>query len=118
MRMGIVVVVRAPGTVVRRLELRGLRVVRSKRFRVLELAIANRGNVTESFARAHATVSLERGGRRIAKLGADPREVRPQTNGILQFRYRGEVRGPVIAHVDVAPDSSGRVERRTFRIHL
>jgi hypothetical protein len=85
---------------------------------VLELAIANGGNITESFARAHATVSLERAGRRIAKLGADPREVRPQTSGILQFRYRGGVRGPVIAHVDVAPDSSGGVMRRTFRVRL
>jgi hypothetical protein len=118
MRMGIVVVVRAPGTVVRRLELRRLRVLRSGHVRVLELAVVNRGNVTESFSRAHATVSLERGGRRIAKLGADSRELRPQTNGILQFRYRGEVRGSVIAHVDVTPDSSGRVVTRTFRLRL
>lgn len=118
MRMGIVVVVRAPGAVVRRLELRGLRVVRGGRFRVLELRIANRGNVTESFARARARMSLHRGGRRIARLTADPRELRPRTSGILQFRYRGALRGGVIAQVDVSPDSSGPVMRRTFRIRL
>ncbi len=118
MRMGIVVVVRAPGSVVRRLELGGLRVFRSGRVRVLELGVANRGNVTESFARAHVTVSLHRGGRRIARLTADPRELRPRTRGVLQFHYRGAERGWVTAHVDVSPETSGRVLRRTFRIRL
>lgn len=118
MRMGIVVVVRAPGSVVRRLELRGLRVVRSGRVRVLELGVANRGNVTESFARAHATVSLHREGRRIARLTADPRELRPRTRGVLQFHYRGAQRGWVTAQVDVSPETSGRVLLRTFRIRL
>ncbi len=118
MRMGIVVVVRAPGTVVRRLELRGLNVVRKGRLRVLELVVANRGNVTESFARGRATVSLHRGGRRIARLAAGARELRPQTSGILQFRYRGAQRGWVTARVDVSPETSGRVLLRTFRIRL
>ncbi len=69
------------GRSVRRLELRGLRVSSRRHHRVLELGIANRGNVTESLARAGSTLSLFRGGRRIAKLHAEPREVRPQTRG-------------------------------------
>ena len=118
MRMGVVVVVRAPGTVVRRLQLRGLLVSPRGHHRVLELGIANRGNVTESFARATSTLSLFRGGRRIAKLHTEPRDVRPRTRGILQFVYRGSARGNVTARVDVFPDSSTRSLERTFRVRL
>jgi hypothetical protein len=118
MRMGVVVVVRAPGTVVRGVELRGLRVVRTGRLRALELGITNRGNVTESIARANGTLSVFRAGRRIAKLRAEPRELRPRTRGILQFLYRGAKRGPVTARVDIAPDDASRVLRRTFRVRL
>ena len=118
MRMGVVVVVRAPGTVVRRLELRGLRVSPRRHHRVFELGITNRGNVTESLARAGSTLSLFRGGRRIAKLQAEPREVRPQTRGVIQFVYRGTARGSVTARVDIAPESSSRILGRTFRVRL
>ena len=118
MRMGVVVVVRAPGAVVRGLELRSLRVARRARPRVLELAITNRGNVTESIARSHASLSLYRGGRRIAKLRAEPRDLRPRTRGVLEFLYRGAERGPVTARIEVASDAASRVLRRTFRVRL
>ena len=52
-RMGVVVVVRAPGAVVRHLELRGLRVARSGRIRMLELGVANVGT-SPSRLREHA----------------------------------------------------------------
>ena len=117
-RMGVVVVVRAPGTVVRHLALRGLRVAQSGRIRMLELGVTNDGNVTESIARARSTLSLYRSGRRIAKLRAEPRELRPRTRGIVQFLYRGSARGPVIARVDLASDTSDRFLRRAFRARL
>src|SRR5262249_50286501 len=48
MRMGVVVVVRTPGTVVRRLELHTLRARRATHGSLaLELLVVNRGNVTE-----------------------------------------------------------------------
>jgi hypothetical protein len=118
MRMGIVVVVRAPGTVVRRLALGRLRVASTGRPRALELGISNLGNVTEPIARADAALSLFRGARRIARLRAEPRELRPRTRGVLQFVYRGAERGRVTAQADVAPAGSGRVLRRSFRIRL
>src|SRR5205823_3556159 len=68
MRLGIVVVVHVPGAIVRRLELRRLRVRRAGRARVLELFIANRGNVTETLRRDRVTVSLRRHGRTLARL--------------------------------------------------
>jgi hypothetical protein len=118
MRMGVVVVVRAPGAVVRRLELGDLRVSPRGRLRVLELGLTNRGNVTESLTRARSILSLFREGRRVAKLYGVPREVRPRTRGVLQFVYRGSARGAATARVDVAPESSSRVLRRSFRIRL
>jgi hypothetical protein len=118
MRMGVVVVVRAPGAVIRRLELRDLRVSPRGRLRVLELGLTNRGNVTESLTRARSILSLFREGRRVAKLYGVPREVRPRTRGVLQFVYRGRARGAATARVDIAPESSSRVLRRSFRVRL
>src|SRR5205823_11011892 len=62
-RLGVVVAVRARGRIVRRLVPLQLRVRRAGRLRVLELLIANRGNVTETLEGACVTVSLNRRGR-------------------------------------------------------
>jgi hypothetical protein len=118
MRMGIVVVVRAPGRVVRRVELGRLHVERLGRMRLLELGLRNGGNVTESLARGAATLSLFRAGRRVARLQAEPRDLRPHTAGMLRFLYRGPARGPATARIEVEPDDSGRLVRRRFRVRL
>jgi hypothetical protein len=117
MRMGIVVVVRAPGEIVHRLALRGLGVghgSRSSRF--LELGVSNRGNVTETLERAGSVLSLFRADRRVARLTAVPRDLRPGTSGVLQFRYRGRLVGPYVARVDLTTEAG--VYRRTFRLKL
>jgi hypothetical protein len=115
--MGIVVVVRAPGTVVRRLQVRGLRVARGGGVHALDVLVANRGNVTESFARSQAVVSLERGGRPIARLVAEPRGLRPFTTGVFRFRYRGGLSGRVTGRVELRSDL-GSVVRKAFRVRL
>jgi hypothetical protein len=118
LRMGVVVVVRTPGKVVRRLELRRLRVARRGRGRALELVVANRGNITESMARARAVLSRARSGRRVATLFATSRELRPRTSGILEFRFRGRSRGRMTVRI-VIPAESGRSHlQRTYRIRL
>jgi hypothetical protein len=116
-RMGVVVVVRAPGEIVRGIQARGLRILHRGRARTLELSLVNRGNVTESFARTRALVSFERDGRRLARVRGEARELRPRTRGVLEFRYRGSVSGRVIAFVDVSSES-GQIVRRAFRIRL
>jgi hypothetical protein len=115
-RMGVVVVVRAPGTVVRRLELRGLRAAGSGRERALELVIANRGNVTESFARGRAVVLVDRGGRRLARLVGEPRSLRPGTRGVLRFPAPRRLSGRVVARVDLVTEA-GRLQR-VYRLRL
>ena len=115
-RMGVVVVVRAPGTVVRRLSLGALRAGAPGRRRALELVVLNRGNVTESMARGRAVVSLERAGRRLAKVSADARSLRPGTRGVLRFPLPRRVIGRVVARVDLVSDD--RRVRRVYRLRL
>lgn len=117
-RLGVVVVVRAPGKVVRRLELRRLWVTRRGGRRLLELRVGNRGNVTETLGHVHLTVSRTRTGRHLATLVAARREVRPQTQAILDFRLRRRLRGAVIAHVVIPAVPGRRGIRATYAIRL
>ncbi|HKA26530.1 MAG TPA: hypothetical protein VKD88_04100 [Gaiellaceae bacterium] len=117
-RLGVVVVVQVPGKIIRRLRLRGLRVDRRGGHRLLELRVANRGNVTETLSRIRVSVVRARTGRRLATLVASMREVRPHTQAIVEFRYRRALRGAVSARV-VIPAVSGRsAVRRTYSIRL
>jgi hypothetical protein len=117
-RMGVVVVVRAPGRTVRRLELRRLRVTRRGSRRALDVVVANRGNVNESVMHARAVVTLRRRGGAVVTLAALGRDVRPRTSGILEFPFRRLPHGPVTALV-VIPGEPGRTAaRRTYRLRL
>jgi hypothetical protein len=118
LRLGVVVVVRAPGRVVRRLELRGLRVARHGRRRALQLSVANRGNVTESLERARAVVSLAHSRRRVTTLVANDRELRPRTSGILEFAYRGRRHGLMNVRVVVRAGPGRPVLRGRYRIRM
>ena len=118
LRMGVVVVVRAPGKIVRRLELRALHARRRGRGRALDLVVANRGNVTESLGRTRAVVSLERSGLRVATLVARSRDVLPRTSGIVEFPIRRSPHGWMRARIVVPAQSGRKVLQRTFRIRL
>ena len=118
MRLGIVVVVRAAGRTSRRLELRKLRVRRLGSRRMLDLLVANLGNVTEVLEHERVTVILRRGDQIVAKLHPPARELLPQTTGLVQARYTGRVRGPVTALVQLSSESGGGTLRRAFHIRL
>jgi len=119
MRIGIVVVVRVPGAIVRRLEVRQLRVRRQGARRLLELSVANRGNVSERLEPGRVRVTFLRRGRVVARLRAPERELLPRTAGIDEFRYRGPLRGWVTAVVEVTSSERGaHALSRTFRIRL
>ena len=117
MRLGVVVVVRAPGRVVRRLAVGGLRVRRAPGARVLELLVVNKGNVTETLERGCVRIVL-RGRAGSVRLRPEPRDLRPRTGGLVQAAYRGRLRGWVTAHVEVAPPSGARPVRRSFRVKV
>jgi hypothetical protein len=116
LRVGVVVIVRAPGRVVRRLVLRELRVRRARGARALEVVVANRGNVTERLARERVRIWLLRRGARTA-LAAEPRDLRPRTSGVVVARY-GARRGWRAVRVEIASAEGGPVVRRTFRVKL
>ena len=118
LRLGVVVVVRAPGAVVRRLKLRRLRVARRAGKRALELVVVNSGNVTERLLHVRATFSRPRSSRRIAVVRASARELRAHTRGLLEFRLRTSAHGPVTAHVVVPAEPGRPVIRRTYRLRI
>jgi hypothetical protein len=116
LRLGVVVVVRAPGAVVRRLKLRRLRLAGREGKRALELVVVNSGNVTERLLHVRATLSRSR--RRIATVRASARELRPHTRGVIEFRLRPSANGPVTARVVVPAEPGRPVIRRTYRIRI
>jgi hypothetical protein len=117
MRIGVVVVVRAPGRVVRRLALSGLRVRPARGARILELGVSNRGNVTETLERGRLWISLQRGAAH-TRLRADGRDLRPRTSGIVQVVYRGRLKGWVTARAQIAAQPGRPGVMRTFRLEL
>jgi hypothetical protein len=118
MRLGVVVVVRAPGRTSRQLELRRLRVRRTRSARVLELVVANRGNVSEVLQRGRISIVLHRGETVFARLQPPARGLLPRTIGIVQARYAGRVRGRMTALVELSYGPGGGVLRRAFHIRL
>jgi hypothetical protein len=112
MRIGVRVVVRVPGRVVRRLLVRGLGVRRRGRARVLEVTLANGGNVTETLPRGRIAVVL-RGRAGQVRLVARRRELLPHSRGVVSVTYRGRQRGAVTATVEI----DGRAVRR-FRVRV
>jgi hypothetical protein len=119
MRLGIVVVVRVPGRIVRRLVPLALYVHRAGKARALELLVANRGNVTELLERGCVIVTLRRAGEVLARLRPAARQLLPRTSGFLEARYAGRARGRLVARVDFAARKPClHAPRRTYSIRL
>jgi hypothetical protein len=116
LRVGVVVLVRVPGTIVHRLEPQSLSVHKNRAARLLSLRLANRRNVAERLHGAHLELVLRRHGKRIATLRSRLLDLLPHSVGIAQFAYRGAVRGRVRATVVLRPVSLGRA--RSFRVRL
>ncbi len=102
-RIGVLTLVRVPGRILRRLELRGLRVRAASAARVLELTVVNRGNVSERLSPGSVTVSLERAGRVLATLRATSRQVLPGMSATFEVWYAGSLRGRLRALVRLEP---------------
>lgn len=116
MRVGVIVVLRIRGRIVRRLDARALAVRRRGALRLLELRLVNRGNVTERLARDGLRLALLSGGRKVATLRPRSRELLPHSAGLAVFAYRGGLRGAVLARVELPPPVRG--PQRSFRARL
>lgn len=119
LRIGIVVIVRVPGAVAHKIAVGSMRVRRARAGARLELTLLNRGDVTERLGRDRVRVTLRRRGRVLARLRAAPREIFPRARASESFRYRGRLRGPATALVEIDRPADGvAILRRTFRIRL
>jgi hypothetical protein len=116
LRIGLVVVLRVRGRIVRRLDARSLTVRRDGALRLLELRIVNRGNVVERLRGDGLRVSLLVGGRRFETLQPRSQELLPHSAGVAVFAYGGQFRGYAVARVQLRPPVRGR--RRSFRVRL
>jgi hypothetical protein len=87
--------------------------------RVLELLVANQGNVAELLERGCVIVTLRRRGEVLARLRPAVRQLLPRTSGLVEARYAGRVRGRLVARVDFAARKPClRAPGRTFSIWL
>jgi hypothetical protein len=119
LRVGILVVDRIPGRIVRRLEPRGVVIRRQGRTRLFELSLLNRGNVTEQIGPATLRLVLFRDGRRVVSLAPRRRTLLPHSRGLVDFVYRGLVGGRVRAQVELRPPPRGYGwRRRAFGVRL
>jgi hypothetical protein len=117
LRVGVIVVLRVRGSLVRRIDTTALTVRRNGSRRLLELRLVNRGNVTERLGGAAALrLALNRDGHAFASLRPRGREILPHSAGIAEFVYRGRVRGPVVARVVLPSTVRGR--RRSFHVRF
>jgi hypothetical protein len=118
-RIGVVVSLRVRGRVVHRLVPLRLHVRRNGRLRLLDLMVANRGNVTETIGGRRVRIELRHSGSVLARLRPLGRDLLPRTRGVVAFRYRGRVHGAATAAVRVETPGRGRSALvRTFRVRL
>jgi hypothetical protein len=116
LRVGVIVDLRVPGRIVRRLDVRALTVRRVGSSRVLGLLLVNRGNVTERLGEDRLRLVLGRSGRRLATLRPQREELLPHSRGVAEFVYRGAVRGGVVARIELRHAIRGR--RPVFHLRL
>ncbi len=118
LRLGVVVVVRAPGKVVRRVSAIGLHVRRGRNARVLALLLANRGTVTETVGGPCALLWLHRRGRLLARLRTAERRILPHTRGLVELVYRGRLQGRVQATSPPPTPGCPRIRSPRFVVRL
>jgi hypothetical protein len=117
-RLGVVVDVRAPGRVIRRVTAVSLHVRRTGKARVLRLLLANRGTVTESVGGPCALLWLNRGGRILARLRTGERRILPHARGLVELVYRGRVRGRLLATVPPPTPGCPRIRSPRLPVRL
>lgn len=116
LRIGVVVLVRVPGSVVHHLVPQSLSIHRRGSMRRFWLRLANRGNVAERIGGSHVELVLSQHGKRIATLRARRFDLLPHSAGIAQFAYGGGAQGEVLARVVFRPATTGAP--RSFRVTL
>jgi hypothetical protein len=118
LRLGVRLRIRAPGRLVHRIRLTGLRARHSQRRRELLVSVTNRGNVTEQL-RGRLTVTLVTHTRVFSRLRLGrPRELYPGARAVVVLPYSGRARGIVTAIVTVRLGAHVPPLERSYRLLL
>jgi hypothetical protein len=118
LRLGVRLRIRAPGRLVHRIALTGLRVRRAKRRRALLVSITNHGNVTEQL-RGRIIVTLVAHDRVLSRLRLGRfRELYPGTRAAIPLPYAGRAHGLVTAIVSLQVPARTRLLQRRYRLLL
>jgi hypothetical protein len=118
-RIGVVVVVRVPGRIVRRVVLQAVRVRRHGHARVLEVSIVDRGNVDEWVGARRLSIAVVRNGRVLARPRPVGRRFLARTSGVAVARAPERLRGPVRVIVSLAHPRPGvAMARRNYHLRL
>jgi len=119
LRLGVVVVARVPGLLVRRLMFGRLRVAHRPRSTVADLAVVNRGNVDEWIGAQRLSIKLLRRGRVVATLWAMPRRLLARSRGLVRLACPRILHGQLTAVVQLSRPRDGvAVLRRSLRLRL
>ena len=114
LRLGVRLRIRAPGRLVHRVAVEGLRARRFKGRRTLLVSVANRGNVTEQL-RGRLMVTLLTRNRVISRLRLVRRsELYPDMRAVVALPYAGHAHGLLTAIVSIR----GGVSGRRYRLRL
>lgn len=106
-RIGVPMIVRVKGPLVRSVAIGRIAVSRSGRARVIKVRVINNGNVSERFTRQRISIQLVRGGRTVGRLSSRTRLFLPGTRGDILARYTGPLRGRVTVRVTLTPAPPG-----------
>jgi hypothetical protein len=119
LRIGVVVVVRVPGRLVRTLAAGPLTVRRSPTATVLDVLVANRGNVDEWLGRGRVSVTLIDNGWRRGSPPIAPRRLLAHSSGLVEARFAGHLRGVLDAVVAIRQPRFGvAIVRRRYHLRL
>jgi hypothetical protein len=116
LRVGVVVTVRVSGPRVHRIEVTAAQARREGpgQGRLIDVTLANRGNVIESIGGASLRITVLHRGRVIARLVAVQRTVLPHTSAVVTVRYRGRADTVRVT----LPRANGRAAVRSFPLRL
>jgi hypothetical protein len=121
-RIGVLVLVRVPGRIVRQVVVGR---VWARHAHTIAVTAVNRGNVAERLLPGQVTVSLRRGHRIVEVVRGTARDLLPRSRGILVMRCRTLLRRSVTAVVHIAAQPGWKVgqsapalpsTRRTLRL--
>jgi P pilus assembly chaperone PapD len=102
-QIGLPVLVRTEGPLLRKLAIASLRVAQAKSGRTLRLVVRNEGNINERLARRAVSVKLTRNGKSIGRLAAPARTILPGERTVYSLPLAKSLAGAATGLVRVRP---------------